>query len=286
MKKILTLMMTLTLIVSLFSVCASAEATTVAPAPQVIELSAGTMRVYDFGDLKLHAYETNDPIADENFLLETADELIVIELIGFYDNIQALEEYVQTIGKPINSVIVSYHPAGGDQYQDVQMYATEGLGEVALVAGFVEAFGEAFNGSLPTAFDLVQPGTMTIGGVTFNVIQTADAFDLEIPAIDVYLTHMVGSNTHNILVSVDQIDATIAQMKDFQAKNYSLILTSHDIPRTIEVAAEKIDYLEKTKEIVVSSENAEAFLQAMKAAFPEYLGENYLEISAGALFAA
>jgi hypothetical protein len=94
---------------------------------------------------------------------------------------------------------------------------------------------------------------------------------------------MVGSNTHNILPSVGAIDAMIAQMKNIQAKNYGLILTSHDIPRTIEVAEEKIAYLERTKAIAASSRNAEEFTQAMKAAFPNYYGENYLGMTAAAL---
>ncbi|MDL2253669.1 hypothetical protein LJC49_06290 [Ruminococcaceae bacterium OttesenSCG-928-I18] len=243
------------------------------------------MLVYDFGELKLHAYETNDPITDENFLLETADEVIVIELIGFYDNIEELQGYIDELGKPVNSVIVAYHPAGGDAHPEAQTYASEGLGEAGLVAGFVETFGDAIDGNLPTEYELVQPGTMTIGGVDFNVIETADAFDLEIPAINVYLTHMVGSNTHNILPSMEAIDGMLVQMQDFQTKGYALILSGHDIPRTIEIAQEKIDYLEKTKELVASSDSAETFTLAMQEAFPGYAGENYLEMSAGALFA-
>lgn len=259
---------------------------TAAPSKQTVSLEVGTMEVYDFGDIKLHAYETKDPIADENFLLETADELILIELIGFNKNIEELQGYIADLGKPLNSVIVAYHPAGGDAYPGTQMYASEGLGEAGLVAGFVEAFGDVFNGNLPTEYELVAPGTMTIGGVEFNVIQTADAFDLEIPAINVYMTHMLGANTHNILVSVEQIDGMIAQMKEFQAKDYALLLTGHDVPRTIEIAAEKIEYLEKTKELIASSGSAESFTAAMKEAFPGYQGENYLEMSAGALFGA
>lgn len=65
------------------------------PAPETKELGVGKMLVYDFGDLKLHAYETKDPIADENFLLETSDELIIIELIGFKNNIEELQNYIE-----------------------------------------------------------------------------------------------------------------------------------------------------------------------------------------------
>ena len=41
---------------------------------------------------------------------------------------------------------------------------------------------------------------------------------------------------------------------------------------------------EKAKELAASCENAEAFMTAMKEAFPDYIGENYLEMSAGYLY--
>lgn len=34
------------------------------------ELGKGTMEVHDFGAVRLHAYQTNDPLADECFLVE------------------------------------------------------------------------------------------------------------------------------------------------------------------------------------------------------------------------
>lgn len=258
--------------------------TTNVPLPRTYELGVGTMQVYNFGDIKLHAYQTNDPIDNENFLLETNDELIMMELAPFYSNIEELKTYIKELGKPLHSVIVAYHPAGGNEYPDVDMYASEGLGEAGLVAGFVDAFGDIFNGNLPTEYDLVTPGAMTIGGVEFNVIQTADAFDLEMPEINIYLTHMVGSYTHNILANIAHIDATIAQMKDMQSENYSLILSGHDIPRTIEIAAEKIAYLEKTKELAASCSSAAEFITEMNKAFPAYNGGSYLEMSVGMIF--
>ncbi len=279
MKKIFACLLTLLLI------AASLSAFAAAPVAQEIALSVGTMRVYDFGEVKLHAYETGDLIADENFILETADGLVLIELIGFYDNLDALAAYIEDLGKPLTAVIVAYHPAGADVFAGVPTYASEGLGEAGLVAGFVEAFGAIFDGNMPTAYQLVQEGEMVIGGLTLNIIPTSDAFDIEIPALNIYFTHMLGSQTHNILASMNMIDAMIDEMKVFQAKGYDLIFTGHDIPRTIDIAAEKIDYLETTKALAEQSGSAEEFVQAMKDAFPGYYGDNYLEMSAGALFA-
>jgi hypothetical protein len=77
----------------------------------------------------------------------------------------------------------------------------------------------------------------------------------------------------------------IALMGHIQTEGYGLILTSHDIPRGVEIAAEKIAYLERTKALAASSNDAEAFMAAMNAAFPNYYGEDFLGMTAEALFA-
>lgn len=40
-----------------------------------VPMAVGKMRVYDFGDIKLHAYQTNDPIDDEVFVIERTNRL-------------------------------------------------------------------------------------------------------------------------------------------------------------------------------------------------------------------
>lgn len=80
------------------------------------------------------------------------------------------------------------------------------------------------------------------------------------------------------------IGEMIAQMKGYQEKGYALILTSHYEPEAIGAVAEKISYLETAKALALSRADGEAFMAAMREAFPEYSGVNYLEMSAGALF--
>lgn len=44
--------------------------------PETTRLTVGTVSVYDFDDVKLHVYATNDALGDYSFLLETADSLV------------------------------------------------------------------------------------------------------------------------------------------------------------------------------------------------------------------
>ncbi len=51
-----------------------------------IKLQKGEIELYDFGEIKLHAYKTNDPLADEVFIVEKNGKVVVIESPCFYDN--------------------------------------------------------------------------------------------------------------------------------------------------------------------------------------------------------
>lgn len=288
MKKLLVSMFTAVLLLILSMTAFAADA----PVPEVKSLGIGEMRVYDFGDIRLHAYKTNDPIDDESFLLETADAIIGIEAPPFYSNLAEYQQYIAALGKPMNALLLPFHPSGADVFDGAEIIGTaesqaaqaEGGAVKGLIDGFVEAFGEAFDGNIPEITSLVEPGSITVAGMDFVITPAADGFDIEIPAINAVFTHMMGSDVHNILVSAEQIDAMIAQMKGYQDKDYSLILTSHYEPETQDAVAAKIGYLETAKALAQSSAGGEAFMTAMREAFPEYSGVNYLEISAGALF--
>ena len=62
-----------------------------------VALAKGEISLYDFGDVKLHAYKTNDLIDDEVFIVEKAGNAVVIESPCFFDNITELTEYLKGI---------------------------------------------------------------------------------------------------------------------------------------------------------------------------------------------
>jgi hypothetical protein len=258
----------------------------------VTPLSIGTVRVYDFDGIRLHAYETKNPFGDECYLFETGQELIGLEPLIFRDNLAEFTDYRKSLNKPLNHLIMAYHPAGGNAFAGSRVYATEttkkAMGEggsiKAMLDNFVTIFGDKLDTGIPAVTDTIKAGKVTIGGIEFIVKYTGESFDLEIPALNVVYTHMVGHKVHNILVSPEQIDEMIGQMADYERRKPSLILTTHDVPVTVEIADEKVTYLRKVKELAAASKDKASFIAEVKAAFPDYAGENYLEMSAGALF--
>ena len=91
-----------------------------------ITLSAGTVTVYENNGLKLHSYATGDALADVAYIVEGKDELIGIELPAFTASLEAWQEYIKTLGKPMHSIFICCHPAGADYIKGMKVYGTAG----------------------------------------------------------------------------------------------------------------------------------------------------------------
>ena len=227
---------------------------------ETVTLAKGEMNVYDFGSIKLHAYKTNDFIDDEVFIVEKN-------------------------GK-------AYHGAGATFLPDVPKYATQNAafyskngGGKALIDNFSGTFGEIFDSSVHEITNVIEAGKITIGGIDFVIKQTDDAFDVEIPEINAVYTHMLGHDCHSIVAGAGHADAMITELRSYIEKGYDLILTSHYTPEDLKDAQTKIDYLENLKKIAADVQNADEFKAEIGRQYPQYSGQNYLDMTAGFFFA-
>lgn len=96
---------------------------------------------------------------------------------------------------------------------------------------------------------------------------------------------MLGHDCHSIVAGAAHADAIIAELKNYIKKGFDLILTSHYTPEDLKDAQTKIAYLENLKKIAACSSNAESFKAAVREQYPEYSGQNYLDMTAGFFFA-
>lgn len=58
-----------------------------APAVSVQKLAIGTVTTYDYGNIKMYAYATNDPLSDECYALESKDGVVLLESTILTSNI-------------------------------------------------------------------------------------------------------------------------------------------------------------------------------------------------------
>lgn len=255
-----------------------------------IALDKGEMHIYDFGNVKLHAYRTDDFLSDEVFIVEKNGQSVVIESPCFFDNNAALEAYVR--GLNVVGMLIAYHDGGGSFLPDVPKYATQKAKEYgecgggkALIDNFIQAFGKAFDNSLHRITNVVPAGKLVLGGIEFVLTETHEAYDIEIPEIGAVYTHMLGHDCHSIVAGAGHADAMIAQLESYIEKGQSLILTSHYTPEDLKDAQTKIDYLKDLKAVAAKCTNAQTFKAEVKRLFPAYGGENYLDMTAGMFFA-
>ncbi len=301
-KKTTAFVSTALLATSLLAACSKAPAgdahspepapETAVPAVSTAALSSGSVTVYDFGETKLHVFFTNDALGDVAYIVEGADALVGIELPSFTEGLEAWKAYTDGLGKPMADIFLCSHPAGASYITGMNVYGTQGAKDsiasgsaYATAQGLYETFVEAFHGATDiAAVNQVVSGPVTVAGISFNLIERGEAYDLEIPAVNAVYTHMLGKTSHSILTSLEHMDEITAALKTYQAKGYEKILSSHGGPEGQDAVAEKLSYIEKTKELAAANSTAADFIRAMQEAFPNYDGENYLEMTAGYLY--
>jgi len=300
MKRKIALATTALLITATLTACSTADKKDVSASETVSEpkisegkISSGSVTVYDYGNIKLHAYATGDALGDEAYLLESDNSLIGIELPSFTENLNSWQEYIKGINKPFNDIFISSHATGESYLDRINVYATEKAkksiesGSVfATTQGLYETFGDDFHGGndMAKVTNTVSEGTINIAGIDFKLIDNGDAYDIEIPEINAIYTHMLGKTTHSILVSADGMNSMLNTLNNYKDNGYNMILSAHSEPEGQDAVEEKIAYVEKAKELYSECKTADEFISEMKKAYPNYSGENYLEMSAGYLY--
>lgn len=221
----------------------------------VQQLKTGTVTTYDYGQIKLYAYATNDPLSDECYALESKDGVVLLESTLLRSNIREWSHFVSQLQRPVVGELMAYHPNGYAAYGKHPVYATEQAvknwqpdgGIYAIVGNLDKAFGSATDLSMPDRAELLKEGqTIQLAGITFHILPAGDdAYSVEIPQIHAVYRHMMGSDVHNILVSREQIASEIQTLQGYQQKQYDLILTGHYKPEGQAAVAQKIGYLKK-----------------------------------------
>ncbi|MDR0832448.1 MAG: hypothetical protein LBM99_06085 [Bacillales bacterium] len=255
-----------------------------------IKLQKGEVEIFDLGAIKLHAYQTNDPMNDEVLILQKGSEVVIIESPDFYENNIELENYLKELGVVSKGVLIAYHPTGATFLKNVKRYSTKEAENFAngaskiMVDNFSKAFGDAYDNHVNSITNYIKTPKLEIAGIKLNILKTAEAFDVEIPEINAVYTHMLGGDTHSIIEGAEAGKKMIKVLETFQKKRFNLILSSHHTPENQKAVSSKIAYLNDVLKIAQQSNSAFEMKNKVKEIYPNYKGEPYLEMSVNFFF--
>ena len=255
----------------------------------------GRFEVHDLGNYKLHVYYTNDALGDASYIIEGKDSLVTMEQPLFKDNVAEFDNYLSKLGKTVEKRITDYH-VGGTGNHDVVM--AQGMheftkGEVygGMMKGFTQAFGDAMT-AMPTGKVSEVPfnATQTWAGVTFEFRHGA-ASDFPGASILIggkaYYTHWTPAKAHVSHLQVSSpaaVDAEISEAENSLESGAALFIGGHGGAAERDAVEFKIAYLKKMKELLAENKTAQAFVDAMKQAWPGLPGEAGLEDLGKALY--
>lgn len=255
----------------------------------------GRFETHDLDGFKLHVYYTNDALGDASYIIEGRDALVTMEQPLFKDNVAEFDAYLSKLNKPVEQRITDYH-VGGTAHHDVVM--PEGMpaftkGEIygGMMQNFAQLFGDALT-SMPTgkASEVAFDKTMTWAGVPFEFRHGAST---DFPGASiliggkVYYTHWTPAKAHVSHLQVSSpaaIDAEIAESEKSLKSGATLFIGGHGGAAKADAVQFKIGYLKTMKKLLAGNRTPEAFIDAMKKAYPNLPGADGLEELAKALY--
>ena len=261
----------------------------------VMAQTKGRFELHNLADFTLHVYYTNDALGDASYIIEGKNALVTMEQPLFRDNVAEFDAYLSRLGKPVEKRITDYHVGGTGSHDVVMAEGMPGFtkGEVygGMMKGFAQAFGDAIT-AMPTGkvSEVAFGTTRTWAGVTFEFRHGA-ATDFPGASIliggKVYYTHWTPAQAHVSYLQVSSpaaIDAEIAEAENSLASGATLFIGGHGGAAWRDAVEFKIAYLKQMKELLGANQTAQAFVAAMKAAYPGLPGEAGLEDVAKALY--
>ena len=255
----------------------------------------GRFEVHDLGSFKLHVYYTNDALGDASYIVEGRNALVTMEQPLFKDNVAEFDAYLAKLNKPAEQRITDYH-VGGTAHHDVVM--PEGMPEFtkgAVYGGMMQSFAQTFGDALtamPTGkiSEVAFGTTETYAGVPFEFRHGA-ATDFPGASIligkKVYYTHWTPAKAHVSHLQVSSpaaVDAEIAESEKALKSGATLFIGGHGGAAKADAVRFKIDYLNAMKKLLAENKTPEAFIEAMKKAYPNLPGAEGLGELAKALY--
>lgn len=255
----------------------------------------GRFEVHNFDNFKLHVYYTNDVMGDASYIVEGRDGVVTMEQPLFKDNVAEFDAYLNKLGKKVVNRVADYHVGGTADSPYTMPEGMPAFVKGPIYGGMMQGFAKQFGQSIvdmPTGktSEVSFGSTQTWAGVGFTFNHGAST---DFPAASIIIggkvcyTHWAPTNTHANALNISSgaaLDAEIEQAEKNLATGAQLFIGGHGGAVKADEAKAHLEYLKTMKKLMQNNKEPQAWVPAMKKAYPGMTGEEGLEAVAQGLY--
>jgi glyoxylase-like metal-dependent hydrolase (beta-lactamase superfamily II) len=268
----------------------------------------GTVRVAQFGDVKIHSYVSPvDGWLVNSQIVEGPKELVIFDAQLLLPYAEEVADYAASLGKPVNRIVISHgHPDHWSglqvltkRFPSARVYALQGVAETLkargdrVLAAMRGMFGERVASKVTVPTEIIAEDDQTIDGVAYKFRSYTDAeSELQLVAFlpdqkVVLAFDLVFSPRDHLFIVAPNFDHWINILQDLKAatRDYDTILIGHDGPVDSAAFEATYVYLLNAKEAYATHTFAKGYADVLKAWFPDRERSEWLEFSSGLLYA-
>ena len=267
----------------------------------------GAILVSEFGAVKIHSYlSPADGLQVNTQMIEGPNAVVIFDgqlLLPYADEVAS---YVQTLGKPIDRIILSHAHTdhwGGlqvltERFPDARVFALDGIADQvrakgpARLDGLRRTYGDKAATKVTVPTEIITQGPQRIDGVTYDFKRFVDAeSDLQfvalLPEQKVLMAFdLVFSPNQHVFTGANHFDHWMIVLESLKAfQGYDMIIIGHDTPVGRAAIDSTMTYVKRAKEIHAASADAKTYSESLKAAFPDRRQAAFVDLSASYLYA-
>lgn len=237
-------------------------------------------------DVRIHTFVasfTGGNIANATHIVETENQLVLVDAQFLVPYARAFRDYTDSLGKPIERLYLSHrHPDHwfglGTAFGDVAVYA------LPETMDFIQKHGEDSRSDHWKLGNLVpdqvvvpkhavSPGEETIDGLRYVFDRVTDAeidfnLTIELPDLGVFFAQdLIYSGTHLYLTK--HLDHWIRILQDLLVSGSELFMPGHGLPADKNEVARNVEYLWAAREAIGEGLSGDAFKDFMIRRYPE-----------------
>ena len=268
----------------------------------------GAILVSQFGPVKIHSYlSPANGLQVNTQMVEGPNAVVIFDgqlLLPYADEVAS---YVQTLGKPIDRIILSHAHTdhwGGlqvltERFPNARVFALDGIADQvrargpARLDGLRRTYGDKVATKVTVPTETISEGPQRIDGVTYDFKRFVDGeSDLQLAALlpdqkVLMAFDLVFSPNQHAFTGANHFDHWMIVLESLKAlQGYDTIIIGHDTPVDRSAIDSTITYVKRAKEIHAASADAKTYSENLKAAFPDLQQAGFVDLSASYLYTA